>query len=225
MNQRRSSSADSRDADAIERKALVAAAGDQVADGALLFFVEATAGLDRLAVLHPAPRGTSDEEERRQHPESGLTVVVFLRMIPWFTRFSRATYPSQVARARSNGACSKRCGRDGPAASVRDLRPEFPEIAYTTLMTTLDRLHRKGVLARTKQGRAFFYTPGAVARGVRSPRRPRTRCAPRSKTAARRSAPLLSCFVDAVGDRDRALLDELEALVRARRAEIEDKRS
>ena len=42
-------------------------------------------------------------------------------------------------------------------ASVRDLTPEFPEIAYTTLMTTLDRLYRKGVLERVKQGRAFFY--------------------------------------------------------------------
>jgi len=42
----------------------------------------------------------------------------------------------------------------GDAASVRDLQPRFSDIAYTTLMTTLDRLHRKGVLDRTKQGRA-----------------------------------------------------------------------
>jgi len=34
------------------------------------------------------------------------------------------------------------------AACVRDLHSDFPEIAYTTLMTTLDRLHRKGVLDR-----------------------------------------------------------------------------
>src|SRR4029453_1733419 len=45
------------------------------------------------------------------------------------------------------------------AASVRDLHPQFSEMAYTTLMTTLDRLHRKGVLTRTKQGRAFLYQP------------------------------------------------------------------
>src|SRR5690348_12814062 len=44
-------------------------------------------------------------------------------------------------------------------ASVRDLQPEFQEIAYTTLMTTMDRLHRKGMLRRVKEGRAFFYTP------------------------------------------------------------------
>src|SRR5689334_6838633 len=44
-------------------------------------------------------------------------------------------------------------------ASVRDLQPLFPEIAYTTLMTTLDRLFRKGVLSRVKRGRAFLYEP------------------------------------------------------------------
>ena len=44
--------------------------------------------------------------------------------------------------------------RDSPA-SVRDLTPSFQDIAYTTLMTTLDRLHRKGVLDREKHGRAF----------------------------------------------------------------------
>ena len=42
---------------------------------------------------------------------------------------------------------------------VRELTPDFPDIAYTTLMTTLDRLYRKGVLAREKQGRAFVYRP------------------------------------------------------------------
>src|ERR1700730_4929297 len=45
------------------------------------------------------------------------------------------------------------------AAAVRDLQASFPEAAYTTLMTTLDRLHRKGALTRTKQGRAFYYQP------------------------------------------------------------------
>ena len=49
-------------------------------------------------------------------------------------------------------------GRDREAR-VRDLQPSFPEIAYTTLMTTLDRLHRKGVLYRVPEGRAFAYRP------------------------------------------------------------------
>lgn len=105
-------------------------------------------------------------------------------------------------------------------ASVRDLQPNFPETAYTTLMTTMDRLHRKGVLTRTKDGRAYFY----------SPRLSRSEFDSARATAALRVAlegegaaltPLMSYFVRAVSDRDHDLLDELEALVRARRQEIE----
>src|SRR5437773_9641345 len=44
--------------------------------------------------------------------------------------------------------------------SVRDIYLVFEErIAYTTLMTTLDRLFRKQILDRRKDGRAFFYSP------------------------------------------------------------------
>ncbi|MDX6709384.1 MAG: hypothetical protein QOH96_400, partial [Blastocatellia bacterium] len=43
--------------------------------------------------------------------------------------------------------------------SVRDIYRTFEErMAYTTLMTTLDRLHKKGLLDRRKDGRAFIYT-------------------------------------------------------------------
>jgi predicted transcriptional regulator len=108
------------------------------------------------------------------------------------------------------------------AACVRDLQPGFPGVAYTTLMTTLDRLFRKGVLNRSKSGRAFFYGP------LFSPDELRSKLAgsafatmlPREVAAAR---PILSQFVDAVGDRDLGLLDDLEALVRARRDELEKK--
>src|SRR5260370_39555352 len=48
--------------------------------------------------------------------------------------------------------------------SVRDIYLVFDErIAYTTLMTTLDRLFREQILDRRKDGRAFFYSP-AVSR-------------------------------------------------------------
>ncbi|HET9371551.1 MAG TPA: BlaI/MecI/CopY family transcriptional regulator [Vicinamibacterales bacterium] len=106
-------------------------------------------------------------------------------------------------------------------ASVRDLQPEFPEIAYTTLMTTLDRLHRKGALTRTKQGRAFWYRPT-----LSRPEFDRARAADALRSAFESGSdslsPLMSFFVQAVSDRDREALDELEALVRARRAEIAD---
>jgi len=91
------------------------------------------------------------------------------------------------------------------AASVRDLQPQFPQVAYTTLMTTLDRLYRKGALMRHKEGRAFYYRPAAT----------------RPELISQLARPILSMFVDAVGQRDRALLDELETLVRERRAKLE----
>ena len=105
----------------------------------------------------------------------------------------------------------------GCPCSVRDLQPAFPGVAYTTLMTTLDRLHRKGVLARVKQGRAFVYAPhqsrerfqAARASGSFTPL-----LADRQHAGA-----LLSFFVDAVGDQDQTLLDELERLIREKRKE------
>ncbi len=42
--------------------------------------------------------------------------------------------------------------------STGDVHDELgPELAYTTVMTTLTRLHDKGVLRRHKRGRAFVY--------------------------------------------------------------------
>lgn len=104
-------------------------------------------------------------------------------------------------------------------ASVRDLQPAFPEMAYTTLMTTLDRLHRKGVLTRTKHGRAFFYQ-AALTRPEFESRRAAEALQLALDGDGATLGPLLSFFVRAVGDRE--LLDELEALVRAQRAKIKD---
>lgn len=92
------------------------------------------------------------------------------------------------------------------AACVRDLQPQFPQVAYTTLMTTLDRLYRKGALTRHKDGRAFYYRPTAT----------------RPELVSHIARPIISMFVENIGQRDRALLDELEALVRERRAKLEE---
>lgn len=107
-------------------------------------------------------------------------------------------------------------------ASVRDLTPEFPDIAYTTLMTTLDRLHRKGVLSRERQGRAFVYRPDLSRAEFESARAGDAIRAALSTGGS--LAPLVSTLVDAVGDRDRELLNELESLVAARRADAKGKR-
>lgn len=41
---------------------------------------------------------------------------------------------------------------------LEDLQQERP-LAYTTVMTVLDNLHRKGMVLREKNGRAYFYRP------------------------------------------------------------------
>jgi predicted transcriptional regulator len=51
----------------------------------------------------------------------------------------------------------------GPV-TVRELLGELRterDIAYTTVMTTMDNLHRKGWLARVKDGKAYRYTATA----------------------------------------------------------------
>jgi len=94
-------------------------------------------------------------------------------------------------------------------------------VAYTTVMTTMDRLFKKGLLARRKVGRAFLYRAtvsqqeleGVVASELVTSLLERDG----------KALPLLSSLVDAVSDRDRALLDELERLVREKRRAIKDR--
>lgn len=54
----------------------------------------------------------------------------------------------------------------GPDLSVRDVMDHLPdradkELAYTTVMTVLDRLAKKGMASRTRDGRAWRYTADA----------------------------------------------------------------
>jgi predicted transcriptional regulator len=105
--------------------------------------------------------------------------------------------------------------RDAPAA-VRDIQPEFPGTAYTTLMTTMDRLFHKGILSRQKVGRAFVYQPRFTENEqlLDIAASAFDEVLPQHHDAA---APILARFVDIVASRDEALLDELEELVRRRR--------
>lgn len=140
----------------------------------------------------------------------------------WFTRTSDPGRATALLGPLEWRALEALWSRNG-ALSVRELTPDFPDIAYTTLMTTLDRLYRKGVLAREKQGRAFVYRPCFTRAEFDS-----ARAADAVRTAIQGGgalAPIVSCLIDAVGDRDRELLDELEALVAARRAEQKGKAS
>ena len=50
---------------------------------------------------------------------------------------------------------------EGTVKDVRQIVCESRPLAYTTIMTVMDRLVRKGKLARRKVGRAFVYVPQA----------------------------------------------------------------
>jgi BlaI family transcriptional regulator, penicillinase repressor len=56
-------------------------------------------------------------------------------------------------------------------ATVRDIRDRLAERrprAYTTIMTIMDRLARKGVVERRKSGRAYVYRAHLTAAAARS---------------------------------------------------------
>jgi predicted transcriptional regulator len=100
--------------------------------------------------------------------------------------------------------------------SVRDLQPDFAGVAYTTLMTTLDRLHRKDVLAREKVGRAFVYQPRYTREQLLSGLAGEALEAVFGQRA-RELQPILSFFVETVSSEDRESLAALERLVEERR--------
>jgi len=108
--------------------------------------------------------------------------------------------------------------------SVRDVHLAFGErVAYTTLMTTLDRLFKKKLLTRRKDGRAFRYLP-AVTReefdqGIRE-----DVVEGLLGHGADTVQPVLACIVDTVSERDRELLDELDRLIKEKRRELKQRR-
>jgi predicted transcriptional regulator len=90
-------------------------------------------------------------------------------------------------------------------------------LAYTTVMTTLDRLFKKGVLQREKKDRAFIYSAILTAREVEGQRA--TGLIRRFfSDSNERPDILLSCLVDAVHHYDNDLLQQLESKIRAARA-------
>lgn len=107
--------------------------------------------------------------------------------------------------------------------SVRDVYRAFDErIAYTTLMTTLDRLFKKNLLERRKDGRAFLYAAAvsqdAFDRGIKE-----DVVDGLLGHGADEVGPVLACIVDTISERDRELLDELDRLVQEKKKELRRK--
>ena len=103
------------------------------------------------------------------------------------------------------GACNVRC------VAAQLARP----LAYTTVMTTLDRLFKKGLLDRRRSGRAFLYSPRLTEREWEQKRT--SEAVTRLLAEPRSGELLISCLVEAVSKRDQALLDELEKEIRLKR--------
>jgi predicted transcriptional regulator len=105
----------------------------------------------------------------------------------------------------------------GSDKSVRDVQAELGRpAAYTTVMTTLDRLFKKGFVKRRREGRAFIYTATLSRRELEA-----TMTAGLLKGLlsddAGAARPFLTNLVDAMGEGDDRLLNELEQLVRDKR--------
>ncbi|HEY7500703.1 MAG TPA: BlaI/MecI/CopY family transcriptional regulator [Vicinamibacterales bacterium] len=106
---------------------------------------------------------------------------------------------------------------EGGDLAVRDVRARLSRpFAYTTVMTTLDRLYKKGLVLRRREGRAFVYT-AAIQRHELEASMTTGLLDGMLSHGAQATRPFLSNLVDAVGDCDDKLLDELERLVRDKR--------
>jgi predicted transcriptional regulator len=92
-------------------------------------------------------------------------------------------------------------------------------LAYTTVMTTLDRLFKKDLLVRRKWERAFLYAPRWTRREWERKRAGEFVAGFLAEPQASGDL-LVSCLVDAVGQYDTALLDELERKIRTKRREL-----
>ena len=91
----------------------------------------------------------------------------------------------------------------GRPMAVREVLDELGrELAYTTAMTVLDNLHRKGLVGRTKRGRAYVYTP--------------------TKSREERTAELMGEVLADAGDRGTALLRFVEQMSSEEVAELRE---
>ena len=109
------------------------------------------------------------------------------------------------------------------SATVRELLEDGKlQLAYTTVMTTLDRLYKKRLLDRVAEGRAFRYTPRHTAEEMQ---RAAAGDMIRHFLGSGSSALPLSYLVEAVSEHDAELLDELQQLVERKRRDLRQESS
>lgn len=106
--------------------------------------------------------------------------------------------------------------RDFAVSDVHTTLEARREIAYTTVMTTLARLHEKAVLERRREGKRHLYTP-------RYSREEFVQATVREVLESIGSAAgrdVLALLVETASAADEAALDELDRMIRRRRREL-----
>jgi predicted transcriptional regulator len=88
-----------------------------------------------------------------------------------------------------------------------------PALAYTTVLTVLDRLHDKGLVTREKEGKAFLYRPRVSREAWLGEQAARALTA---GSGAPTSATLMA-FLDSAERADPTLVEHLSSLIEARR--------
>ena len=92
----------------------------------------------------------------------------------------------------------------GRPLTPREVQRELGgELAYTTVMTTLTRLHDKGAVDRQRSGRAYAYTPVLDQAGIAASRMRGMLDDGQDRRA------VLAHFVDSLSAQDERLLSEL----------------
>jgi predicted transcriptional regulator len=106
--------------------------------------------------------------------------------------------------------------------TVRELVGEScNDLAYTTVMTTLDRLFKKNLLSREADGRAFRYAPRYTREELHHQALSET--LHQALDASPTPALPLSYLVESLSARDAQLLDRLRELVEAKRRQLSAK--
>ncbi len=102
-------------------------------------------------------------------------------------------------------------------ATVRDvLKSLHPSLAYTTVMTTTDRLFQKGLLRRETGSKAYLYFPVQTASDIQK-RIARDLITAFLDCGVNAPSLLAVALVDGLAAHDKKLLDDVEREIRVRR--------
>jgi predicted transcriptional regulator len=132
----------------------------------------------------------------------------------WFKRQSGSSEPALEQLGSLEAEMMEHVWLQGET-SVRNLHSRSASrLAYTTIMTTVDRLYKKGMLRRRKLGKAYLYKPALSLQDYRE--RLAQRLIGMALHDSQHRHVVLSCFVEVVSEADREMLDRLNQLVKAK---------